>query len=127
MNWYFGVLKKYAVFSGRAQRKEYWLFTLCNTLITAVLHTVFGTVFSLLEWRVGGIGVSVVAALYALVVLLPSLAVLVRRLHDTNRSGGYFFFNLIPCVGAIILLVFLVQDSDPDENRYGPNPKATTE
>ena len=126
MNWYLEVLKKYAVFSGRAQRKEYWLFVLCNVVIGVVLSLI-GFAFAFLEWPVGSTGVSAVAGLYALAVVIPSLAVLVRRLHDTNRSGGWFFISLIPIIGGIILLVFLVQDSDPNENQYGPNPKATTE
>ena len=124
MNWYFEVLKKYAVFSGRARRKEYWLFTLCNSVINVVLMLI-GT---LLLSTIGASDLGVIIpSIYSLAVLVPSLAVVVRRLHDTNRSGWYFFLNLIPLIGSIILLVFLVQDSDPNENRHGPNPKATTE
>ena len=116
MNWYLEVLKKYAVFRGRARRKEYWLFILFNTIISFALI--------LIEYSVGGPGI--VVGLYYLAVAIPSLAVLVRRLHDTNRSGWWFFINFIPLIGGIIILVFTVQDSQPDENRYGPNPKGTT-
>lgn len=116
MNWYIEVLKKYAVFSGRARRKEYWFFILFNTIIS------FGLI--LVEVSAGGPGI--VVGIYYLAVMIPSLAVLVRRLHDTNRSGWWLFINFIPLIGSIILLVFLVQDSQPDENRYGPNPKAAT-
>ena len=113
MDWYFEVLKKYAVFSGRARRKEYWFFTLFNVIIYLVLY--------LVELLAGVSGILV--GLYSLVVAIPSLAVLVRRLHDTNRSGWWFFISFIPLIGSIILLVFLVQDSQPNENRYGRNPK----
>lgn len=123
MNWYFEVLKKYAVFSGRARRKEYWLFTLCNWVINVVLVLLCTRLLSPLAASELGI---IIPSVYSLAVLVPSLAVVVRRLHDTNRSGWYFFLNLIPLIGSIILLVFLVQDSDPNENRHGPNPKATT-
>ena len=115
MNWYLEVLKKYAVFSGRARRKEYWLFILFNTIISFALI--------LIEYSAGGPGI--VAGLYYLAVAIPSLAVLVRRLHDTNRSGWWFFIGFVPLVGGIILFVFTVLDSQPGENRYGPNPKDT--
>lgn len=110
MSWYLAVLKKYAVFGGRARRKEYWMFVLVSTLITVVLSALQGDE-------------GVLVGLYSLAVLLPSLAVTVRRLHDTNRSGLWLLIALIPLVGFIVLLVFTVQDSDRIENRYGPSPK----
>lgn len=114
MNWYLQVLKKYAVFSGRALRKEYWMFCLFNFIITFVL--------SFVEGLAGGPGV--LGSLYGLAVLIPSLAVSVRRLHDTNRSGWWLLISVVPFIGGIVLLIFMVQDSQPDDNRYGPNPKA---
>lgn len=114
MNWYLDVLKKYVVFSGRARRKEFWMFVLINFLVTigiAIIEGIIGT---------GGL----VGALYGLAVLLPTLAVAVRRLHDTNRSGWWLLIGLIPLIGIIVLIVFYVQDSDPGDNAYGPNPKA---
>jgi len=114
MNWYLEVLKKYAVFNGRARRKEYWMFFLINLIITCVLYFI--------EILAGGPGV--VGGLYELAVLLPYIAVGVRRLHDTNRSGWWLLIGLIPVIGTIVLIVFLVQDSQPGENQYGPNPKA---
>ena len=114
MSWYLDVLKKYAVFSGRARRKEYWMFFLINLIITLVL--------SFIEGLAGGPGV--VGGLYSLAVLLPAIAVGVRRLHDTNRSGWWMLIGLIPIIGTIILIVFMVQDSQPGENQYGPYPKA---
>ncbi len=113
MNWYLEVLQKYAVFTGRARRTEYWMFTLINFIISVVL--------SVVDTAAGMPGV--LSGLYALAVLIPSLAVFVRRLHDTGRSGFWFFIILIPLIGAIVLLVFLVQDSTPGPNQHGPNPK----
>jgi uncharacterized membrane protein YhaH (DUF805 family) len=113
MNWYLEVLKKYAVFSGRARRTEYWMFFLFNLIIASVLGFV--------ERLVGGPGI--VALLYSLAVLIPGIAVSVRRLHDTNRSGWWLFIVFVPIIGQIFLLVFMVQDSKAADNQYGPNPK----
>lgn len=114
MNWYFDVLKKYFDFSGRARRKEYWMFTLFN-LIAVTILVVVGMMIShergiILPW------------LYELAVFLPTLGALVRRLHDTGRSGWWVLIQLVPLVGGIIVFVFTVLDSVPD-NQYGPNPK----
>ena len=117
MEWYLAVLKKYLVFTGRATRTEYWMFALFNVIISIVL-SIIGYVV------VGGNGQSALSSLYSLAVLLPSLGVSVRRLHDTNRSGWWLLISLVPIIGIIVLIVFLVQDSDPGDNRYGPNPKA---
>jgi uncharacterized membrane protein YhaH (DUF805 family) len=119
MNWYLEVLKKYAVFSGRARRREYWMFTLVNFVITILLMIIDGALG--LGDR-GGMGP--LRAVYTLAVLIPGIAVSVRRLHDVGRSGWWLFIALIPCVGGIILLVFMVQDGQPEPNEYGPNPKA---
>lgn len=112
MNWYLTALKKYAVFGGRARRKEYWLFLLFNVIIAMVIVFIEGIT-----------GISLLSILYLLAVFLPGLAVGVRRLHDTNRSGWWLFLSLLPLLGAIILTVFLCQDSQDEENEYGPNPK----
>jgi uncharacterized membrane protein YhaH (DUF805 family) len=113
MHWYLEGLKKYAVFSGRARRKAYWMFVLFNVIIAFAL--------AFIEGLVGGPGV--LGILYSLAVLIPGIAVSVRRLHDTNRSGWWLLIGLIPLIGAIVLLVFAVQDSQPGANQYGPNPK----
>ena len=113
MNWYLEVLKKYAVFSGRARRKEYWMFILFNMIIAVAL--------GIIEGLVGSPGV--VGTLYSLAVLIPSIAVLVRRLHDTDRSGWWILIGFIPVIGFIVLLVFTIQDSKPGKNQYGDNPK----
>lgn len=113
MEWYLKVLKNYVGFTGRARRKEYWMFFLFNAIISLVL--------TLLD-KLLHIG-TLLTTLYSLAVLLPSLSVAVRRLHDTGRSGWWLFIALIPIIGAIILLVFMCLDSQPGDNKYGPNPK----
>jgi uncharacterized membrane protein YhaH (DUF805 family) len=120
MEWYLTVLRKYADFSGRARRKEYWMFFLVNLLIAIVLGMVEGILgpFSSSNH-------SVLANLYNLAVLIPSLAVGARRLHDTGRSGWWLLIALIPVLGVLVLLVFFAQDGDPNPNEYGPNPKAS--
>ena len=117
MNWYLEVLKKYAVFEGRAHRTEYWTFVLINVAIGLALGMVEG---------LGG-GRNILSNLYSLAILVPSLAVSVRRLHDTGRSGWWLLLSLIPLAGPIILLVFMVLDSDPEANSFGPNPKQSIE
>ncbi len=118
MSWYLQVLKKYAVFSGRARRKEYWYFVLFNTIISFVL----GIIESLAGIG-AGMDYSVLAGIYSLAVLLPSIGVSIRRLHDTGRSGWWLFIALVPIIGAIIILIFTVGDSQEGTNQYGPSPK----
>jgi uncharacterized membrane protein YhaH (DUF805 family) len=113
VHWYVDVLKKYATFSGRARRQEYWMFTLFSAIISTVLLIV--------DAVLGSMGL--ITMVYALGVFLPSLAVTVRRLHDTDRSGWWLLISLIPFVGTIILLVFLVSDSKPHDSAHGANPK----
>ncbi len=114
MNYYIEVLKKYAVFTGRARRAEYWYFVLFSALAaTAVgfLGEFLAPDFLPLD------------TIYAVGVLLPSIAVSVRRLHDIGKSGWNLLWSLLPVVGIIILLIFAVKDSDEGDNKYGPNPK----
>ena len=119
MNWYLEALKKYTVFTGRARRKEYWFFVLFNIIISAALAIVdyFTGTYS------ATYGMGLLGCLYTLAVLIPAIAVSVRRLHDTGRSGWWLLLALIPIVGGIVLLVFMVFDSEPGENKYGPSPK----
>ena len=112
---YVGVLKKYAEFSGRATRREYWLFFLVNILIMIGFNLLSGALDSTL--------IQVLGVLYILAVLVPSIAVYVRRLHDTNHSAWWLLLSLIPIIGGIILIIFLVTDSQAGDNRYGANPK----
>ena len=118
MNWYIEVMKKYAVFSGRARRQEYWMFVLSNVIIVLFLSIIDGIAGSDSESSR-----NTLTTLYGLTVLLPSLAVGVRRLHDTGRSGWWMLVGLIPIIGAIVLLIFIIQDSQLMDNQYGPNPK----
>ena len=114
MNWqnvidnYVGVLKRYAEFNGRARRQEFWLFALVSFIVSFILNFI------------GPLGY-----LYSLAVLVPSLAVGARRLHDTGRSGWFQLVGLIPLVGVIILIIFMAQESQPGENQYGSNPKSS--
>ena len=119
MNWYLGALKKYADFSGRARRREYWFYILFYVIILVVLticDTIIGTTMQ-------GAGLGILTLIYLLAVLIPTLAVTVRRLHDTGRSGWWILIQLVPIVGVFILLYFLVSDSNPGTNAYGPSPK----
>ncbi|MGW5275432.1 DUF805 domain-containing protein [Streptomyces sp. NPDC004044] len=114
MHWYLDVLKKYAVFSGRARRQEYWMYTLFTVIaiiIVAVLDAVLGTQ-------------PIITAIYYVAVLLPTLGVYIRRLHDTGRSGWWVLFGIVPLVGPITLLVFTCLEGDRSENAYGPDPKS---
>jgi len=112
---YLEVLQKYTVFDGRARRREYWLFFLVNFII-AVAAGIIGAIL-----RIPGL-MNIVVGIYFLAILLPSIGVCVRRLHDTGRSGWWILIGLIPLVG-LVLLFFMVLDSTPGENEYGPNPK----
>ena len=129
MNWYLKALKQYVRFGGRARRAEYWNFMLLKWLILLSIEIV---IFGIVE--VLGIPETVTqkifmnpGGLYFLWTIPPSLAVTVRRLHDTNRSGLWIFLKLIDIFTVIlrsfILFIFLVQDSQPGRNRFGRNPK----
>ncbi|MGP0587489.1 DUF805 domain-containing protein [Paenibacillus timonensis] len=116
MQWYLKVLKNYVGFQGRARRKEYWMFVLFNIIAAFVLGFIGGLINQAFGLILGYV--------YGLAVLLPSLAVAVRRLHDTGRSGWMLLLSLIPLVGSIIVLVFLCMDSEVSDNRYGSNQKS---
>jgi uncharacterized membrane protein YhaH (DUF805 family) len=112
-------LRQYVGFTGRARRSEYWwffLFTILVSIVAGVLDSILGTMND--DTNVGVIG-----TIASLALLLPSIAVAIRRLHDTSRSGWWILIGLIPIVGWIILIVFYCQDSHGD-NKYGPSPKA---
>ena len=122
MSYYLEVLKKYAVFSGRARRAEYWYFVLFNIIVLIVLSLID----TLLGTTTGVSSFGILSGIYSLAVLIPTLAVTVRRLHDIDRTGWWILINLIPLVGTIVLLVFAVTDGTPGNNKYGPNPKEVT-
>lgn len=107
-------LEKYATFSGRASRAEYWYFALANCLVSGVLYELYNaTGFKLF---------SLLSSLYSLAVFVPCLAVSWRRLHDIGKKGSAYLFILIPLVGLIMVIVWFVRAGDPDENMYGPVP-----
>lgn len=112
MNWYIAVLKNYVGFSGRARRKEYWMFFLFNIIVSFVLAGIDMA-----------LGMQFLYSIYSLAVLLPSIAVAIRRMHDTGRTGWWILINFIPLIGFIIFIIFACQDSEPGSNDYGPNPK----
>ena len=107
MEWYLGPLRKYAVFNGRASRKEYWLFSLCQVVIALVLSMVSAGLY----------------LVYVLGTLLPHLGVTIRRLHDTNRRGWWLFVSLVPLVGGIVMLVFLASRGTDGDNDHGSDPR----
>jgi len=119
MIWYLEVLKKYAVFDGRAALKEYWYFNLFSFIIIIVL--------SIIDFMTGtfnvDVGLGLLGGIYTLAVMIPGVAVSVRRLHDTDRSGWWILINGIPLIGVIVFLVFTAQNGTPGDNQYGANPK----
>ena len=110
--------QKYSFFRGRARRAEYWYFVLYNFLLTFAVSLVDAYTFG-----VNDNGTGLFGGLYSLAIFIPSLAVGVRRMHDTGRSGWTLLWNLVPVIGWIILLVYSCQDSQPGGNKWGPNPK----
>ncbi|OCG14837.1 MULTISPECIES: DUF805 domain-containing protein [unclassified Gilliamella] len=122
MNWFIDcITKNYANFNGRARRKEYWMYVLFNCLLGIALNfiaLIFGSIsHSLLSVMV------FVQCIISLALIIPGLAVTVRRLHDINKSGWWILIGLIPLIGAIVLFVFACLDSTPGSNQYGENPK----
>ncbi len=124
MNYYLLVFKKYAVFTGRARRAEYWYFVLFNAIISIILG-ILGKAIGVFNVTIGTFGseMNILSIIYGLAVLLPGLAVAIRRLHDVGKSGWMILINLIPLIGQIWILILMIRDSDPGENEYGPNPK----
>ena len=129
---YKSMFKKYAKFSGRSRRSEYWLAGLTNFIIVIALYLIafIPLIISTanhgepsdLSFAFIGLGGLLIFA-YFIAVFVPSLALSVRRLHDTGKSGWFLLLNLIPYVGGLIIFIFNVLDSQPGENQYGPNPK----
>ena len=115
MEWYLKVVRdNYANFNGRASRQEYWMFTLFNIIFVVVAMVVDGVL---------GLGF-IIYMLYMLAVLIPGIAVFVRRMHDIGKSGWWFFISLIPLIGGIWLLVLLATDGSSEDNNYGTSLKA---
>ncbi len=116
INWFMKVVTQhYFDFNGRARRAEFWWYILVNFIIAIVLNVIDGML------HLGGI----LGGLFAVALLLPSLGVMVRRLHDTGRSGWWYFIVLVPLVGVILLIVWFAAEGTKGPNAYGPDPKAT--
>ena len=128
MDWYRDAFKNYAVFTGRSRRAAFWFFQLFNAIVIFALVILASLLFALNGseglgvFGILGILVYILLSIYGLVIIFPTLALSVRRLHDTDRSGWWFLLNFVP-VGNLVLLVFYVVDSTPGQNQYGPNPK----
>lgn len=112
--WYMEALSKYVEFSGRSRRKELWTFVLVNFVISIILSVLDSII---------GMGIGFIGTLFSLAIILPSIAVGVRRLHDIGKEGWWLLIGLIPVIGWIVLIYFYVQDSEPGANAYGANPK----
>lgn len=127
------VTSHYATFSGRATRGEFWRFTLFTSVISNIVIGVIYLLLAVLAFItksqdvfIGSFFISAaIAIIISLALFIPSLAVTVRRLHDTNRSGWHMLWLLLPLIGPIVLLVFFLSSSDPEENKYGPLPDYT--
>ena len=117
MEWYLAPWKKFAEFSGRARRREYWTFFLGNMIVVVVLSMIERAM-----GMAGEYGTGILVTLFSLAILIPSLAAAIRRLHDTNRSGWWILLGFIPVIG-LVLLVFLLLDGTPGANDYGADPK----
>lgn len=118
MEWYLKVINSYSDFSGRSRRKEYWMFFLINSIFSIIgfyLDNILGTAWT--------IGYGPIYVGYGLAVLIPSLAVAIRRLHDVGKSGWYYLLVLLPIIGPIWLIVLFATEGEQGDNRFGSNPK----
>ena len=129
MNYMLMPFMRYFDFAGRSRRKEYWMFFLLNLIIITVMTTVlFGLGFSMDPYAASSGGpvtwlIFAVMGLYSLIVLIPSIAVQVRRFHDQDKSGWFVLINFVPYIGGLIVLVFMLLEGTRGPNKYGPDPK----
>lgn len=128
LDWALLPLKRYADFSGRSRRREYWFFALLIFLVTIVLTFVTGAGGILMDPTSvaagAGLGASVIILLlFCLAIFIPALAVQVRRFHDQDKSGWFVLLNLIPYIGGLIVLVFMCIEGTRGPNRFGSDPK----
>ena len=121
MKWYLKAFSQYAVFQGRARRKEYWMFFICNYIVTAILGGVSSLIASNASSPVLIAGA--VSGIYALIIFLPSLAVSIRRMHDIGKSGTWLLISLIPLIGTIWYFLLTCKSGNYGDNIYGPDPK----
>ncbi|EHI0584902.1 DUF805 domain-containing protein [Escherichia coli] len=114
MQWYLAVLKNYVGFSGRARRKEYWMFTLINAIVGAIINVI---------QLILGLEFPFLSLIYLAATIIPVIALCVRRLHDTDRSGAWALLYLVPIIGWLVLFVFACLEVNSGSNRYGNDPK----
>lgn len=119
MKWFLNVIRNYTTFSGRARRKEYWMFILFN-LIFSIGLAIIDDLFLV---TTGNFGYGILSIIYSLFIIIPSLAVLARRLHDVGKSGWFMLIALIPIGGIIWLLIVLCREGNHGRNEYGEDPK----
>lgn len=119
IEYYLDAFRNYANFEGRSRRSEYWYFVLFNIVVTLLLAS---TAIFLPDYIA-----FFLYPVYVLAAIIPNLALVVRRLHDTNRSGWSLLFTLIPLAGAIIIFVFMIEEGTHGPNQYGPDPKMVPE
>lgn len=128
MKWYLKALKNYADFSSRSRRKEFWMFYLFTILIMMLLSIIEFIIIDIFQnaeefLQDSGDYTPISLGLYIILTIVPTVAVTVRRLHDMGKSGWFYLLNFIPTIGTIILLIMCMFDSEPGENKWGPNPK----
>ncbi|MEH6828180.1 MAG: DUF805 domain-containing protein [Parasphingorhabdus sp.] len=128
MEWMLMPLRRYADFSGRSRRKEYWMFVLLLLIVGVVLALVTGGFSSVMDpTSMGGDATmgagSMILGLFYLAIFIPALAVQVRRFHDQDKSGWFVLLNFIPLVGGLIVFIFMCLDGTRGDNRFGPDPK----
>jgi uncharacterized membrane protein YhaH (DUF805 family) len=121
MQYYINAIKNYAICSGRARRKEYWMFVLFNVIFSFIASLI--DKFAGLNIMVDGGSIGIISLIYSLFILIPSLSLMVRRLHDTDMAGGWILIGLIPMIGWILLIVFYCTAGTIGENRFGEDPK----
>jgi len=114
MNWYVEAFRKYAQFSGRARRMEFWMFTLINVLV----------IVGLAVFADKALWANFLLVVYFVAMFIPCIALTVRRLHDTGRSGWWIFISAVPLIGSIAMIIFEVLPGDMGDNAFGPDPKA---
>jgi len=131
MDWMLMPLRRYAEFSGRSRRKEYWMFALFNLLVSLFIGLVALLLYTL-DWSEEAMmtvmgPLMVAGVIYSVIALIPGIAVTIRRLHDTDRSGWNILWGLVPLIGGFILFYFYVTEGTQGQNRFGPDPKGSAE
>ncbi len=123
MDWMLLPLKRYADFQGRSQRQEYWMFVLGVVIVEVILFGLYA-VLGGMTGNAGGIALlpMILLVIFGLGIIVPAIAVQVRRFHDQDKSGWFVLLGLIPYVGGLIVLVFMCLPGTPGPNRFGPDP-----